>query len=113
MKKITFKEYLLEFDYGDRQLQQQVTQQQQQAAADKSANNAFSQNMSNAAPSKGDIIESKNGRFVVLGGSMDGIKVKEIGGNRSGTVPHSTKFENKGKAESGKTVFAVVPQTKQ
>ncbi len=34
---LTFKEYLMEFDIGDRQLQQQVTQQQQQAASNQQA----------------------------------------------------------------------------
>ncbi len=108
MKKITFKEYLLEFDIGDRQLQQQATDQQNQAAGDEKARGAFSSEMTNASPNKGDVIESNDGRFLVLGGSMEGIKIKELGGNRSGTIPHGTKFKSMGQGKSGKNVFSII-----
>ncbi len=118
MKKITFKEFLMEFDVGDRQLQQQASQQEQQQkqqASDDQAGRggAFAQNMGNDTPGKGDVIESKQGRFIVIGGSMEGIKVKQVGGNGGGTIPHGTKFKNMGQAESGKTMFSVLPQTVQ
>ncbi len=114
-KKITFKDFLMEFDIGDQQLQQQATQQanqqQQQAAADQQARGgAFADNMGGDTPSKGDVIESKQGRFVVVGGSMQGIVVKQLGGDGGGTIPHGTKFKNMGQGESGKTVFSVIPQ---
>jgi len=108
---MTFKDFLMELDIGDLQLQQQANQQQQQAASDQEARSGFSKKMESDSPAKGDVIESKQGRFLVLGGSMEGIQVKELGGEKSGTIPHGTKFKNMGQAQSGKTVFSIIQQS--
>jgi len=107
-EKMTFKEYLLEFDIGDHQLQQQAMQNQQRMQQDNEAKNAFGDKMAASSPRKGDIILDNNIRLLVLSGSMDGIMVKELGGNKTGTFPHGTKFKNVGVNKSGKNQFQVI-----
>lgn len=107
--KQSFKEYLMEFDRSDIALQQQhgamaapAQRQQPQQRSD------FSNKMA-ATPQKGDVIENQAGRFVVLGGSMEGIQVKQLGGKGNTiTVPHGTKFKAMGQGASGKNVFQIV-----
>ena len=110
----TFKEYLIEFDRSDIELQQQqgaMPASQQQAPQQQPAQDqgAFQKQMG-ATPQKGDVIETAAGRFVVLGGSMEGIQVKQLGqgGGRTISVPHGTKFQPMGQGASGKNVFQIV-----
>jgi len=108
MKK-TFKEFLMEWDKGDFQLQQQASQQQQAAAADQEARTGFAKQMASKAPQKGDIIQTAAGRFLVRGGSMEGTMVKQIGGaGKEITVPHQTKFKLAGTNQTGANVWEVI-----
>lgn len=103
MKKITFKEYLIEFDIGDRQLAQTHAMQQDQAASE----NQFKHEMTQNSPAKGDLIKSKRGMYMVMGMSKQGIHVKQAGGNKTGILPHGTNFARAGKNDIGKTIFTV------
>jgi len=105
----TFKEYLMEYDRSDIALQQQhAGTLQQQPAQQQPKQGAFQKQMG-ATPQKGDVIETPAGRFVVLGGSMEGIQVKQLGaGGRTISVPHGTKFQPMGQGASGKNVFQIV-----
>jgi len=106
----TFKEYLMEYDRSDIELQNQHNQQQQAAAQDAEDRGGAFQKQMGATPQKGDVIETNAGRFVVLGGCMDGIKDKQLGqgGGRTISVPHGTKFQPMGQGASGKNVFQIV-----
>ena len=107
--KLTFKEFLIEWDRGDFQLQQQARQQQQHAAADQEARTGFAKQMASKSPQKGDIIQTAAGRFLVRGGSMEGTMVKQIGGmGKEITVPHQTKFKLAGTNQNGANVWEVV-----
>ena len=111
--KPTFKEFLLEWDRGDFQLQQQAQKQQamkqQAAAADAEARGGFAKQMAAKSPQKGDFIQTPAGRFLVRGGSMEGTMVKQIGGvGKELTVPHQTKFKLAGQEKSGANVWEVV-----
>lgn len=103
----TFKEYLIEYDRSDIELQQQhggmqqTAQQQQQQRPERSE---FQQKMGQQ-PQKGDIIENKAGRFAVVGGSMKGLVVKQAGTGKTFTLPHGMKFQAAGQDASGRTVF--------
>lgn len=105
----------MEYDRSDIALQQQHgtmpdTMQRQQAAKDDAdaRGDAFKRQMG-ATPQKGDVIETAAGRFVVLGGSMEGIQVKQLGGaGKTISVPHGTKFQPMGQGANGKNVFQVV-----
>lgn len=112
--KPTFKEYLLEYDRSDIELQKQHagTLQQQPAAAQRrqpAPVDDFSSQMAAKSPQKGDIIQTAAGQFMVRGGSMEGTMVKQLGGmGKEITVPHQTKFKLSGKAKSGANVWEVV-----
>ena len=108
--KTTFKEFLMEYDVGDTQLQRQHQQQQHAAVQDAEARGGAFQKQMSAAPQKGDVIETPTGRFLVLGGSMEGIQVKQLGqgGGKTISVPHGTKFQPMGQGASGKNVFQIV-----
>lgn len=103
----TFKEYLIEYDRSDIELQQQhggmqkTARQQQQTVQGKSE---FQQKMGQE-PQKGDVIENKAGRFTVIGGSMKGLMVKQAGTGKTFTLPHGMKFQAAGQDASGRTVF--------
>lgn len=103
----TFKEYLIEYDRSDIALQQQhggmaaTAKQQQQGMQGKSD---FQKKMGQA-PQKGDVIENKAGQFVVVGGSMEGLVVKQVETGKSFTLPHDMKFQPSGQNASGRTVF--------
>jgi len=106
----TFKEYLIEYDRSDIALQNQHNQQQQAAAQDAASRGGAFQKQMGATPQKGDVIENGGNRFLVLGGSMEGIQVKQLGqgGGKTISVPHGTKFQPIGQGASGKNVFQVV-----
>ncbi len=108
--KATFKEYLMEFDRSDIALQNQQNQQNQQQATDAAARGGDFQKQMGETPQKGDVIQNAAGRFLVLGGSMDGLQVKQLGqgGGKTISVPHGTKFQSMGQAASGKNVFQIV-----
>ena len=97
-------------DVGDQQMHQQHQQRQQAAAQDTQARGgAFKQQMG-STPQQGDVVEHGGNRFLVVGGSMEGVQVKQLG-NRTGkviSIPHGTKFQAMGQGASGKNVFEIV-----
>lgn len=108
--KTTFKEYIMEFDRSDIALQNQQNQQNQQQAADAAARGGEFKKQMGDTPQKGDVIQNAAGRFLVLGGSMEGLQVKQLGqgGGKTISVPHGTKFQSMGQAASGKNVFQII-----
>ena len=108
---MTFVEYLVEFDRSDIGLQQQhggmpkpEVRQQVQKKTD------FQSKMSDS-PEQGDVVLIKSNRFLVQGVSREGVVLKQIGGDKSGTIPHTTKFETIGEnPKTGKPIFKAILQ---
>jgi len=108
MKKPTFREFLKEVDYGDHAIQKSVELDKQRATDDEDAKSGFNKRMAQATPSKGDVIQSKTGYYIITGMDREGIHVKQAGGNKSGILQHGTKFKNIGTTSGGKPKFAVI-----
>ena len=108
---MTFLEYLTETDRSDIALQQQhgkmpapAVRQQPQRQSD------FQSNMGDQ-PNQGDVVLVRATRYIVTGGSREGLMVKQIGGGNPTTIPHGTKYKKVGVSpNSGKTIFKALVQ---
>lgn len=103
----SFREFLLEIDVGDLELAKQHADQEAADAEAGRSQGQFKQEMA-ATPSKGDVIQSAKGYYIVIKMSPQGIHVQQAGGNSTATIPHGTKFKSVGKAPSGKPAFQIV-----
>jgi len=102
MNKMTFIQFLTEFDRSDLELGREKTVTDANAAARTQTKDEFVKNQAAASPSKGDMIKMQGGSAAVAGMDKEGIHL------RNGTVlPHGTKFKNLGKGAGGRFVFAV------
>jgi len=114
----SFKQFLIEYDASDLQLQQdhrdaKTNKQEYNKAADDfksqmSANRAGPDATSKEGePQKGDVLQSPSGKqFVVQGRTNAGFRVRELGGNgKEGNLPHGRKYNPVGKTPVGKTIF--------
>jgi len=105
MSKLTFKEFLIE---ADLQIQQKHGMGGEEFAARGEAKGKFQQGMAASSPSQGDVIQTKGGYFLVVKMSVEGITLKQAGGDKVVTIPHGTKFKNIGTTEGGKPKFVVM-----
>jgi hypothetical protein len=103
----SFKEFLFETDYGDMQLQQQSRDDQVQRNPAVAATEFSKKMNSTRGPEKGDLIATSKGKYMVLGITPEGIKVKMAGGNETGVIPASQKFKLVGKTDLGKQIWGV------
>jgi len=102
MSKLTFIEFLTEFDRSDLELGRNKMQTDANAAANTQTRDEFVKTQAGSSPSVGDMIKLQNGSFPVAKMTREGIIL------RNGTVlPHGTKFKNLGKSQAGKFVFTV------
>jgi hypothetical protein len=110
----TFKEYLIEYDRSDIELQNQYRQQHQATAQDAAARTAFSSKMQGQTPVEGDIIQNKAGKFIVVKHHMNDRIVRKLGarGNEARDIklPATAKFEPVGQ-QNGKNVFNLLPSS--
>lgn len=109
-KRQTLKEYLTEVDIGDHQLAQQAQRDRTARRDDNQARRGYNDGMESNNPNRGDIVIIKANKYIVQGGSMKGIKVKHIGGAKTGTIPHGTKFEKVGTGNNGNNIFKAILQ---
>lgn len=107
MRKMTFRDFLMEVDVGDLQLAKQATDKQSADAENIRSRDQFKNEMA-ASPSQGDVIQTRNGMFIVSKMSPQGIHVQQAGGNKTATIPQGTKFKSVGKAPGGKPMFQIV-----
>lgn len=102
MSKMTFIEFLTEFDRSDLELGRSKMRSDANAAARTQGRDEFRMNQANASPSVGDMIKLQSGSAAVAKMDREGIHL------RNGEVlPHGTKFKNLGKGQGGKMIFAV------
>ena len=107
MKKITFKEFLIEVDTGDLELAKQ--HQQKQAAQQEWKSNPFKDKMQQAAsPEQGDIIQANGKNYMILKMSREGYHVKQAGGDHTAVIPHGAKFKAAGQGIGNKNTFLLV-----
>lgn len=89
-KKLTILEQLLQeyrTDTGSLALQRDV--EQRKAAERERAQPVadFRKKVQSTMPQKGNLIKTKNGYFMVTGVSVQGLAVKQLGGDKQMTVP--------------------------
>ena len=108
MKKLNFITYLVEFDRSDIELQQQHGGMQ--APAQRQPRKSDFQQKMAASPEEGNVVLIKSNRFLVQGVSREGVVLKQIGGEKTGTIPHTTKFEKIGDTKTGKPIFKAILQ---
>jgi len=107
MPKLTFRDFLIEIDRGDFQLQHQHQEKVAGTVSDAKASGTFKQKISSESPSKGDVIKAETGTFIVTDMSIDGIQIKQAGGTKTATLSHETKFKQAGTAPSGKPIYII------
>jgi len=107
----TFKEFLIEIDSVDlawaRELKdEERTKQQSQAEKTQGADEITAKY--GMSPSVNDVIKTNSGKFLITKMGMDGMRVKQLGSNKMGTVPHGTKFKVSGTTGAGGKEFVIV-----
>ena len=110
--KKTFLEYLIETDRSDIALQQQHGKMPAPAARrhPPARQTDFQSNMGDR-PNRGDIVLVRAARYIVAGGSREGLMVKQIGGGEATTIPHGTNYKKVGVSpKSGKNIFKALLQ---
>jgi len=108
MDKLTFKQFLTEIDVGDLQLAQQKRDQQAEIAHREQGKDIFKQKMAGTSPVRGDVIQSKSGKFQVTNVDRNGIQIKQLGGKETAVLPHGTKFRQSGQSTvAGKPIFVM------
>ena len=96
----------MEVDVGDLQLAQQKREQELAASHREQGKDVFKQKMTGTSPVRGDVIQSKAGKFQVTNVDRNGIQVKQLGGAKTAVLPHETKFRQSGQSTgAGKPIF--------
>ncbi len=103
MSKMTFVQFLTEFDRTDLELGRNKIRTDANAVARTQSRDEFQINQTNSSPSVGDMVKLPNGKSVAVAKmSKEGMHLRN-----GTTLQHGTKFKNLGKGTAGKFVFAV------
>jgi len=106
----TFKEFLMEIDRVDLDWARELKDEErakQQAQAEKTQGADEITAKYGESPAVNDVIKTNTGSFLVTKMGMDGIRVKHLGSNKMGTVPHGTKFKISGTTDAGGKQFII------
>ncbi len=106
MNKPTFKQFLMEIDVGDLQLAKQHSDAANMSSQEAEGKDQFQKQM-NTSPSTNDFIQLKDGFYTVTEMSRKGIHLQQVKGDKSGILPHGTKFKITGKTKAGNPIFSV------
>jgi len=98
MTKMTFKEYLVEFDAGDLELARTAEKDAAEKAARTQGRDEFQQKMAGNSPKLNDLIKAKSGYYTVIKMDRNGIHVKNQSSGKASILPHGTKFNKSGRS---------------
>jgi len=106
----TFKQFLIELDSVDLAWARELKDEErakQQAHAEKTQGADEITAKYGESPAVNDVIKTNTGSFLVTKMGMDGIRVKHLGSNKMGTIPHGTKFKPSGMTDAGGKQFVI------